>query len=501
MPLSRKCTLKILDEVNCVFIGLHPDHIGYLYEDFAVFAPNYFFNPKYKLGSWDGKIRFFHKTGKTHVHLLEEIIPKVVALGYNIDVVDNRQNRNIEPVFVDENFFSHIVNPITNEPWIMRDYQVEFVNALIAEGSGIGVAGTGAGKTSMCAALARSYELAANYRSMIIVPDKNLTSQTRREYENFEIDVGEYSGSNKDINHQHVVSTWQALKNNPAIIQEFQVVIVDECHGLRGQVLTTIMNEYGKDIVHRFGVTGTLPKEETDNMAVTIAVGRKLYEIPAWKLIEQGHLANIHIDIMQLEVDLKREYEDFCEHQSPIDKKLTYIQFKDQYFPDWVSEKRFLQSEKERLDWIASYIALRGDEKKGNVLCLVNGVAFGKRLVKLIPGAVFIHGKDDMKVREKIYSLFKDNDNVTVLATINIASTGLDIPRIFNLIFIDAGRSFIRVIQSIGRGLRKAVDKDRVLVTDICSDLKYSKKHLTERTKYYREAKYPYKKRKVDYNF
>ena len=501
MPSSkRSCTLKILDEVNCVFVGLHPDHVGYLYEDFAVFAPNYFFNPKYKLGSWDGKIRFFHKTGTTHVNLLEEIVPKVVALGYNIKIIDQRADRSVHPTPVDEDYFSDTLTR-EGEPWKMRDYQIEMVNILMEEGGGVGVAGTGAGKTSMCAAIAIAYERAAKYRSIIIVPDKNLTSQTRREYEYFNVDAGEYSGTCKDVDHQHVVSTWQALQNNPAIIQQFQVVIVDECHGLKGQVLTKILNEYGKNIVHRFGVTGTLPKEETDRMAVTIAVGRKHYEIPAWKLIEQGYLANAHIDVMQLEVNYKKEYADFCEHQAPTEKKLTYIQFKDQYLPDWVSEKRFLQSENERLEWIASYIALRGDEKKGNVLCLVNGVAFGKRLVKLIPDAVFVHGKDDMKVREEIYGLFATNENIIVLATIHIASTGLDIPRIFNLMFIDAGKSFIRVIQSIGRGLRKAKDKDSVLITDIASDLKYSKKHLAERIKYYKEAKYPYKKRKVDYYY
>ena len=102
MPsFNRKCTLKILDEVNVVFIGLHPDHIGYLYEEFAVFAPNYFFNPKFKLGSWDGKIRFFHKTGKTYVNLLDDIIPKIVGLGYKIDVNDGRESRNVEPKPID----------------------------------------------------------------------------------------------------------------------------------------------------------------------------------------------------------------------------------------------------------------------------------------------------------------------------------------------------------------------------------------------------------------
>ena len=72
--MQRTCTVKLLDQVNCVFTGLHPDHIGFFYEEYAAYAPNYYFNPKFKLGSWDGKIRYFHKTGKTYVNLLPEIL-------------------------------------------------------------------------------------------------------------------------------------------------------------------------------------------------------------------------------------------------------------------------------------------------------------------------------------------------------------------------------------------------------------------------------------------
>jgi superfamily II DNA or RNA helicase len=103
-----------------------------------------------------------------------------------------------------------------------------------------------------------------------------------------------------------------------------------------------------------------------------------------------------------------------------------------------------------------------------------------------------------MVARKKIYQQFKDNDTLVVIATVQIASTGLDIKRIFNLIFIDVGKSFVRTIQTIGRGLRKAHDKDSVHVTDICSDLKYSKRHSTERVKFYKEAQYKHKKTKVD---
>lgn len=502
MPSSiRTCTIKILDEVNCVFVGLHPDHIGYLAEEYAVYAANYFFNPKFKLGQWDGKIRYFYKTGKTYVNLLEDILPKVIGLGYKVDVVDERTVEPVTPINVDEDFFSNIIDPKTNAPWKMRDYQVEMINTLFAGGGGVGIAGTGAGKTSMCAALALSYERIANYRSLIVVPDKNLTQQTREQYAFFGLDVGEYSGERKDFRHMHVVSTWQSLKNNPNLIQEFDVIIVDECHGLRGNILTQLLNEYGKKIPYRFGVTGTLPKEATDKLAVHVAVGPVRYTIPAHQLIAEGWLANVEIDIFQLEVDLKNKYKEYIAEGYFADtsgKPRTYIQFKDSYLPDWQAEKAFLKQPGPRLNWIAHHIQEKRDQGKGNVLCLVDGIKFGKKLAEMIPDAIFLYGEDKMKERKEVYERFKTESNLVVIATVQIASTGLDIPRIFYMMGIDLGKSFIRIIQSIGRGLRKAADKDSVHFSDICGDLKYSKKHLRERIKYYSEAKYPYKKQIVD---
>ena len=498
MSSSKQVIIRITDEVNCIVVNLHPDHLKYFYDKYGIFAPNYFFNPKFKLGRWDGKIRYFSKAGKTYVNLLDEIVPTIVQLGYKVKLIDLRNGSPYTPTPIDEDFFSNVVDPLSGKPWKMRDYQIEMVNILLEEGSGIGIAGTGAGKTAMTAAISKSYELVGNLRSIIIVPDKNLTSQTKKNYISFGLDVGEYSGTEKDVAHQHVISTWQSLNRAPVVLQQFQVVIVDECHGVRGDVLTKLLNDHGKNILHRFGVTGTLPKEETDALAVKVALGPVRYEIPAHKLIEQGHLAKPHIDIIEMDVDLTRQYERFLRDQLTL-KPPTYKQFKDAYFPDWMSEKKYLQQEEQRMKWIAEHIYSKGNQHKGNVLCLVNGINFGKKLSKLIPDSKFLYGQDDMTTRTEVYETFKDNDNVIAIATVNIASTGLDINRIFNLIFIDVGRSFIRTIQSIGRGLRKANDKENVLITDICSNLKYSRRHLRERTAYYREARYPYTKQTIQY--
>ena len=496
---TKQCKVIIQDEVNCIISGLHPDHVGYFYEEYSAFAPNHFFSPKFKLGSWDGKIRYFHKTGKTYVNLLDDIVPRIIGLGYKLSLEDLRTSTQVTPQLIDENFFKDrgIVTE-SGEPWIIRDYQVNMVNTLIQSGGGVGLASTGSGKTSMTAALALSYEEAANIRSIIIVPDKNLTDQTKTEYEFFGLDVGEYSGTTKDLNHQHVVSTWQALKNVPTIIQQFGMVILDEAHTAKGQVITSLLNDYGRKIPLRFGVTGTLPKAETDAMAIRIAFGEVRYRVDAHSLIQQGHLAKLHIDVMQLENDLTSDYDQYVNDlklsNSP-DKPMTYKKFKDSYFPDWSSEKRFMQSDNIRLQWIADYIDIK--RKDGNVFCLVDGIRFGKKLAEMIPNAVFLHGTDKMVVRKEIYQRFAENDNLVVLATMQIASTGLNIKRIFNMMVIDGGKSFVRIIQTIGRGLRKAKDKDFVHFTDICSDFKYSKRHLKERTKFYEEAQYPYKKHVV----
>lgn len=498
-----KVKLRILDEVSCIFVGLHGDHTTKLYELFGVHVPGYFFQPLYKLGRWDGKARFFQMNGKTHIYLLGKILPKLKTWGYTIEIEDLREGTVVFPDPIDNTLFSHIKHIDTGASTILRDHQVDAVNALIQDGNGIVIAATGAGKTILCASLCHVYGQ-HGIRTLTIVPSQDLIKQTKADYNTYlgAANVGEYSGTKKDVSPQHVVSTWQALKNNPKIIQQFQMVIVDECHGLKGAQLTKILTDHAARMPYRFGVTGTLPKEPADQMSVHVAVGEVKYTVNASDLIDKGILSRLHIDVFQLEEDLEAEYKQFCaEEVSFGEKPPTYIQFKDGYFPDFTAEKNYLQKNGDRIEWIAAMIEQKRDEKKGNVLCLVDNIAFGRKLAKLIPNAIFVNGQDvKQKDRKGIYDMFKDADDLVVIATVHVAGTGLSINRIFHLFLIDSGKSFIRVIQAIGRGLRMANDKDFVSVYDICSDLKYSKRHTTERLNYYKEALYPFKKHKVKYN-
>jgi superfamily II DNA or RNA helicase len=91
-----------------------------------------------------------------------------------------------------------------------------------------------------------------------------------------------------------------------------------------------------------------------------------------------------------------------------------------------------------------------------------------------------------------------DTDKI-IVATYGVAAVGINIPRIFNLVMLEPGKSFTRVIQSIGRGIRKAEDKDHVEIWDVTSTCKFSKRHLTKRKAFYREANSPFSAEKLDW--
>ena len=489
-------TIKILDEISVVVVGLDRRHYEVFYDKFGIYTKGYIFKPQYKTGRWDGKDRFFSKNGKTSINLLPDIIPDLKSLGYTIKVIDDRSPADITIPEIDENYFSAF-NDDDGNPIILGEHQVNGVNALTSNGGGILLAGTGAGKSIAAAALVDLYNQ-KNFRCLIIVPNKDLINQTSSDIAKFEIPVGRYYGDVKEPNVQNVVSTWQSLQNNPQLIANFHVIIVDECHGVQGKVLKNMILEHGNQALIRFGLTGTLPKDPAEAMSVMYVLGDVQYEVPAHQLIDKGWLAKLDLFLYPLVEDLTPEWNYFKSKKPAEAAQTTYKKWKKEFFPDYPSEKTYLQKSKPRIEFIASMVEQAVSET-GNAFVLVNNIPFGKKLADSIENAYFVYGQDESEVRKKIYALFAEHNDVVVVSTFQLASTGLNIKRIFNLFLVDAGKSFIQIIQSIGRGLRKAKDKDRVRVYDVCNDLKFGQKHMKEREKYYKEQKYAYKKKEIEY--
>lgn len=462
----KKCIITVRDEVFCHLTGLEPQDHEFLDHKFALMVEGAFFMPLYKLGRWDGKVRFLDKAGKIYHRLLPDVLPYLEKWGYDIQLNDLRKPMDLIDTRIDKDWF---INKEGMELKVeLRPYQVEAVNSCLDATSGFILAATGSGKTWMVAALA---DVLARHekRTIVIVPSDDLVKQTAATFRLGLLDVGIYSGSTKDIYHMVVVATWQSLQNNPGLVKEFNCVIVDEAHGAKAKVVGELINVHACDIGYRFGFTGTMPKPEIDLMTLKGSIGEQLFSISASELMKMGYLAQLEIEPVEIEDDVEED------------------------FPDYSSEKAFLSKSPARLDFLADLIIAKA-ERYGNTLVLVNSIKQGQQLQKLIKDSVFLHGADDTEVRAEWYSMFEKRDDLIVIATFGIASTGISIDRIFCEIMIDAGKAFIRCIQSIGRGLRKGHDKDRVHLVDVHSKLKWSKKHYRERMKYYKSAEYPVNK-------
>jgi superfamily II DNA or RNA helicase len=166
-------------------------------------------------------------------------------------------------------------------------------------------------------------------------------------------------------------------------------------------------------------------------------------------------------------------------------------------FKTYPEELKYLVTDEDRMIYISKLV--KKINETGNTLILVNRIDSGKFLVNEIEDSVFISGEVKTKDRKEEYDDVKTSTNKVIVATYGVAAVGINIPRIFNLVLLEPGKSFVRVIQSIGRGIRKAEDKDFVQIWDLTSTCKWAKRHLTERKKFYKEAKYPFTLDKVDW--
>jgi len=484
----KQATIVIRDEVNIKIEGLDLDCRKALVTAFKYENPAARYLPAVRLGRWDGKIAYFQLGGSTYVNLLPEIMPILDRFDYSPVLDDQREySTTFDFAAVSENHYNHVLwprgHPAEGQPMVLRDYQVEIINKFLTNPQCIQEVATGAGKTIITAAL--SDAVSAYGRSIVIVPNKSLVTQTEQDYINMGLDVGVYFGDRKEYNCQHTICTWQSLNNMMKLtksgeaeitihefIQDVVCVIVDEVHMAKADALKTLLTGAMSQIPLRWGLTGTVPKELFESQALLVSLGPVVSRLSASTLQDAGVLAQCHVNIVQL---------------------VDHVEYK-----DYQSELKYLLEESGRLDTMAELI--RRVNETGNTLVLVDRTECGRQLVaRLGDKAVFVSGATKGTKRQEEYDEVADATGKIIVATYGVAAVGINIPRIFNLVLVEPGKSFVRVIQSIGRGIRKAEDKDHVEIWDITSTCKFAKRHLTKRKAFYKEANYPFSAEKLEW--
>ena len=295
-------------------------------------------------------------------------------------------------------------------------------------------------------------------------------------------------GASTEITAQVTISTWQSIyKQDAKWFNQFKAIIVDEVHLAQANSIRSIM-EKSTEVAYKIGLTGTLSGAKTHELVIEGLFG-KIRELTTTKdLMDKGHISNIDIKCLIL------EYQDKAE--------IKLIKG-----ADYIGELAYICEHEKRNNFIKK-LAL---DSTGNTLVLFTFVEkHGKIIYELIKKEIeetdkhrkvfFIHGKVDGDDRNAMRAIVEKEENAIIVASYGTLSVGTNIKRLHNIIAASPTKSVIRLLQSIGRGLRKGEGKDILQWIDICDDfsggtkkLNYAMKHFIERLRIYNEKEFKYK--------
>lgn len=359
-----------------------------------------------------------------------------------------------------------------------RDYQEEAILAALKFKSGVIVLPTSAGKTLVIALLVKSIQRQyLKAKALILVPDIQLVAQTYSDFIEYGIpenEITKWTGSSEpNKNANIVISNAQILlseKQDLSLLKDISVLVIDEVHKIRyGNKINKVVDKI--PAAFRYGLTGTLPDDKIDQWNIFGKIGKVIYFKQSADLREQKYISQVHV------ASLKLNYKNIPQFTIPSMHNPT---------AGYEEEITWLQTNKFRNDIITKLV----NKADKNTLIMVDRIAHGEELLKVlqentIKEVHFVHGAVDIEEREMIRKLMEEQDNVACIAISKIFSTGINIKNLHNIIFAAIGKARIKIIQSIGRSLRKHASKKCATIFDIWDNLRYGNKHVVERLALY----------------
>lgn len=452
---------------------------------FTFRVPNSEYNPAFRKKRWDGKIRLFNiLTNKIYAGLVPYVLTFASDRGYKIAYETSFKKDSPPSEFPTVYSNGKIIEP--------HDYQIEAVKHAIENRRTLLISPTGSGKSLIIYLTLLELLQRVNNKILIVVPTTGLVTQLSSDFQDYANSKNilkhihlVYGGQEKQTDARIVISTWQSLYNQPEeYFKQFDAIIGDESHLFKAKSLIKIMTKL-KNCEYRIGTTGTLDGTQVHRLVLEGLFGTVHQVTSTKELIDKEVLAQLNIECLIL----KYPDEDIKEI-----KRAKYAQ---------------------EIEWLVlndkrnKFISNLATTIPGNVLVLFNFVEkHGVPLYKSISDinkkqAYLICGKTEIEEREQIRKIVDKSNNSVLVASYGTCSTGINIKNIHAIIFASPSKSVIRVLQSIGRGLRKSDTKDEVTVYDIGDDLSYLKyrnhalRHLDERTNIYTNEEFTFKKTKI----
>jgi superfamily II DNA or RNA helicase len=471
-----------------------PQIANELNDFFSFEVPGHKYMPAFKQRRWDGKVRLYDINKQELPCGLYEYLDEFVRpRNYTIELDhDTTYGRPDSSVSVDPKELAKFIKSL-NLPFEPRDYQFDAIAQAIQSKRLILLSPTGSGKSLIIYILMRWFLENDNKRAIIVVPTTSLVQQMYSDFEEYaqndDFDVSRmchriYSGMPKhNVPERVFISTWQSIYKLPGTwFEQFGAVFGDEVHNFKARSLTGIMNK-SREAEFRFGTTGTLDGTQTHKLVLEGLFGRVYNVTTTKKLMDADTLAQLKINVLLLKYppEVCKDIINSKDYHYEID-----------YLVGNVKRNRLIQN-----------LAL---DQEGNTLVLFQFVEkHGKILYDMIKDKAherrkvfFVSGEVDAEVREEIRGIVERQKNAIIVASLGTFSTGVNIKNLHNIIFASPSKSQVKVLQSIGRGLRKSEDGRSTTLYDIADDMHMKQKknytllHAIERMKIYKREKFDY---------
>lgn len=479
----------VLSRVDDVYIRVHCESdVAYeLSEYFTFNVPGAKFSPKYKNKMWDGKIRLYNIMTKrlySGLRLYVEIFAR--ERGYEVEYADPNafcdQEYSLVEAYEDTKKF------IKKTDIEIRDYQAEAFAHGVRTKRALLLSPTASGKSLMIFALSM-YLLKKDpsRKVLVIVPTTSLVHQMATDFGDYiQDDCNKFchrilSGAEKDTNKPIVISTWQSIYKQPKEwFSQFHTAIGDEAHLFKAKSLTDIMGKL-TNCPNKFGFTGTLDGTETHKLVLEGLFGPVKRVTTTAELIQNKTLSSFKIKALVLN------------YSEEVRKQVTTSTYPD--------EIKFLVNNQHRTKFLNN-LAL---SLKGNTLILFRHKDHGRAIYDMLKPKMngrelyYVDGDVDGTIREDIRKEVEGVQDGIIVASLGTFSTGINIKNLHNVIFASPSKSRVKVLQSIGRGLRKLVSKNLFTLYDVADDLSWKSTknhtilHFVERIKMYNEEKFDYK--------
>lgn len=490
--MSREFDVRIY-EIDNVFLKIESDAgiAKEISDKFTFEIPKAKYHPKVKARIWDGKIRLYNYKNKTlYKGLKDDLIEFCKDMEYTY--LDSTEEN--EYIITDDEVieFFNVLNLHTKGVKLdERYYQLYAIYLILNNKRQIILSSTGSGKSSIIYCVARFMTDVLGLKVLILESETHPIEQLYNDFIDYSsengYDVEKHvhkisSGQSKDTDRDIVMSTRQSVeKMEEEWFSPFQAVIVDEVHYAKSAMFVSILEKM-KNAYYRVGLTGTLDEIKIHELVLRGLLGQIDRVSKTKELIDEDVLSKVKLEVVILD------------HCSDITFKDYQLELKKIY----ISEFRNY------------YISSLCNKLDGNTIIIFEKTVHGALILEMLNEVVkdknimYMDGKIKLDKRTSIIDTLESSDNNIVLAS-RVFTTSINCKNIHNIVFAHPYKSVIRVLQSIGRGVRKHKSKEYLTVYDICDDLRklyktgkrgkenFLLEHAKKRIKYYNQEEHPYK--------